>query len=65
MNGKKFAYIVVTRRSCYRAGVRYFMRGLNSDGHAANYVETEQLIECDGARSSFVQVSLACCDGGW
>ena len=28
------------------------------EGHAANYVETEQIVEYDGCRGSFVQVSL-------
>lgn len=32
------------------------MRGLDSDGHPANFVETEQIVECDGCKSSFVQV---------
>ena len=32
------------------------MRGLDMEGHAANFVETEQIIEYDGCRGSFVQV---------
>ena len=32
------------------------MRGLDSDGHAANFVETEQIIEYDYTKCSFVQV---------
>ena len=31
------------------------MRGLDDEGHVANFVETEQIIEVDGYRSSFVQ----------
>ena len=31
------------------------MRGVDSEGHAANYVETEQIIEYDNSRCSFVQ----------
>ncbi|CAD5119598.1 DgyrCDS8199 [Dimorphilus gyrociliatus] len=50
-----FSYALISRRSCHRAGTRYYMRGLDVDGNSANYVETEQLIECEGYRASFVQ----------
>ncbi|KAG0424248.1 hypothetical protein HPB47_000043, partial [Ixodes persulcatus] len=55
INGRGFTFALISRRSCYRAGTRMFMRGLDSEGHAANFVETEQIIEGDSARSSFVQ----------
>ncbi|XP_015908698.2 phosphatidylinositol-3-phosphatase SAC1 [Parasteatoda tepidariorum] len=55
INQKSFSWILVSRRSCLRAGCRLFMRGLNEDGNPANFVETEQIIECDGCKSSFVQ----------
>lgn len=55
INGHGFTFALISRRSCYRAGTRMFMRGLDSEGHAANFVETEQIIEGDFARSSFVQ----------
>jgi hypothetical protein len=35
---------VITRRSRHRAGTRYFTRGLDDQGHAANYNETEQIL---------------------
>ena len=57
INNKTFVYTLISRRSCYRAGVRYYMRGLDNEGHAANYVETEQILEYDGCKGSFVQVS--------
>lgn len=53
-----FTYILISRRSCFRAGTRYYVRGLDSEGHAANFVETEQIVEYDGVKSSFVQVTL-------
>ena len=56
INSKPFSYILVSRRSCFRAGTRYFMRGVDLEGHAANYVETEQIIEYDSSRCSLVQV---------
>lgn len=38
------------------AGVRYFIRGVDDNGHVANYVETEQMMVYNGYRASFVQV---------
>ncbi|KAG0166925.1 hypothetical protein DFQ28_006560 [Apophysomyces sp. BC1034] len=35
-----------------RAGTRYFSRGLDNQGHASNFVETEQLLFYDGGKSS-------------
>ena len=32
------------------------MRGVDSEGHSANFVETEQITETQGARASYVQV---------
>lgn len=92
INGKIFEWIVVSRRSCFRAGVRYFVRGMNmkvswcvsidqllclvantaicswmfpalltgidSEGHAANFVETEQIVLYEGAKASFVQARM-------
>ncbi|XP_062501222.1 phosphatidylinositol-3-phosphatase SAC1-like [Corticium candelabrum] len=55
VNQKEFQFILISRRSCYRAGVRYYMRGVDSDGHAANSVETEQIVVYQDARTSFVQ----------
>uniref|UniRef100_A0A061RQS1 Phosphoinositide phosphatase family protein n=1 Tax=Tetraselmis sp. GSL018 TaxID=582737 RepID=A0A061RQS1_9CHLO len=53
---------VVSRRSTRRAGCRHWRRGASAEGHAANFVETEQIV-CleDGgsepeAVASFVQV---------
>ncbi|XP_074618210.1 phosphatidylinositol-3-phosphatase SAC1-like isoform X1 [Acropora palmata] len=50
-----FDFILISRRSCYRAGTRYFMRGLDGEGNAANYVETEQIVQFEGGTCSFVQ----------
>lgn len=35
---------LVTRRSRFRAGTRYFRRGINKDGHVANFNENEQIL---------------------
>uniref|UniRef100_A0A8C7NLN6 SAC domain-containing protein n=1 Tax=Oncorhynchus mykiss TaxID=8022 RepID=A0A8C7NLN6_ONCMY len=55
VNGKIFEWILISRRSCFRAGVRYYVRGIDSEGHAANFVETEQIVLYNGGRASFVQ----------
>jgi len=36
--------VLITRRSRYRAGTRYFSRGIDEDGHVSNFNETEQII---------------------
>lgn len=38
------------------------MLGIDSEGHAANFVETEQIVHYNGNRASFVQASA--CVGG-
>ena len=35
---------------------RFEVRGVNDDGHVANFVETEQLISLESSCSSFVQI---------
>jgi hypothetical protein len=35
---------LISRRSRHRGGTRYFTRGLDDQGHAANYNETEQIV---------------------
>ncbi|XP_016796378.1 phosphatidylinositol-3-phosphatase SAC1 isoform X2 [Pan troglodytes] len=55
VNGKYFDWILISRRSCFRAGVRYYVRGIDSEGHAANFVETEQIVHYNGSKASFVQ----------
>ncbi|KAI2471321.1 putative SAC1 protein [Annulohypoxylon bovei var. microspora] len=36
--------VLITRKGRFRAGTRYFTRGLDEEGHAANYNETEQVV---------------------
>ncbi|XP_056289740.1 phosphatidylinositol-3-phosphatase SAC1-B isoform X2 [Pseudoliparis swirei] len=55
IGGRVFDWIIISRRSCFRAGVRYYVRGIDSEGHSANYVETEQIVQHSGAKASFVQ----------
>ncbi|KAI4891931.1 hypothetical protein NFI96_021902 [Prochilodus magdalenae] len=57
INGKVFDWNLISRRSCFRAGVRYYVRGIDSEGHAANFVETEQIVQYSGSKASFVQAA--------
>lgn len=36
-------YIIISRRSRYRAGLRYQRRGIDDDANVANFVETETI----------------------
>lgn len=54
-NGISFNWGIVSRRSVHRAGTRLFSRGIDANGNVSNNVETEQLVEVNGDRSSFVQ----------
>jgi phosphatidylinositol 4-phosphatase len=36
--------VLITRRSRYRAGTRYFSRGIDEEGHVSNFNETEQIL---------------------
>lgn len=41
-------------------GTRMWRRGANLEGAAANFIETEQILEFKGFRSSFLQVIYSC-----
>lgn len=44
VNSKPVTFGLITRRSRFRAGTRYFRRGINKDGFVANFNETEQFL---------------------
>ena len=56
INEKQFTFSLISRRSVHRAGVRYYVRGVDSRGNAANFIETEQIIFYRGHKTSFLQV---------
>lgn len=56
INGKASKFGIISRRSIHRPGTRYQVRGIDSDGNVANYVETEQVLIYDQKLSSFVQI---------
>ena len=39
---------LISRRSRFRAGTRYFRRGIDHDGNVANFNETEQILLVEG-----------------
>jgi len=53
---EKLDYILISRRSSLNAGVKLIKKGLDIDGHSANFVETEQIVIADDNIFSFVQV---------
>jgi len=40
-------YIIISRRSRERAGLRYQRRGIDDDAHVANFVETETIMKVE------------------
>lgn len=40
-------YIIMSRRSRDRAGLRYQRRGVDDDAHVANFVETEAVMRIE------------------
>lgn len=66
-NGHHLKLCLISRRCRYRAGTRYFRRGIDHDGNVANFNETEQILlvagskedsssEEGGVQLSFVQI---------
>ncbi|KAK2980021.1 hypothetical protein RJ640_020047 [Escallonia rubra] len=47
---------LISRRCTRRLGTRMWRRGANLEGDTANFIETEQLLEFGGSRSSFLQI---------
>lgn len=43
-------YTILSRRSAYRAGRRFHRRGVDADGHCANFIETEFILEVKPAK---------------
>ncbi|GAA6005280.1 hypothetical protein JCM11491_002644 [Sporobolomyces phaffii] len=47
INGRQFQFGLISRRNRYRAGTRYFSRGIDQNGNVSNFNETEQLVLLD------------------
>ncbi|KAJ7225879.1 SacI homology domain-containing protein [Mycena pura] len=52
LHGRTMQICLISRRSRFRAGTRYFRRGVDHDGHVANFNETEQLLLVEDDSSS-------------
>ncbi|KAL9639537.1 MAG: hypothetical protein Q9204_001055 [Flavoplaca sp. TL-2023a] len=50
-----FWLTLISRRSVKRPGLRYLRRGIDEEGHAANSVETEQILSRGGKTYAFTQ----------
>ncbi|KAF9458360.1 inositol/phosphatidylinositol phosphatase [Collybia nuda] len=48
LHGRHIQLCLISRRSRFRAGTRYFRRGIDHEGHVANFNETEQLLLVEG-----------------
>ncbi|KAJ3499855.1 hypothetical protein NLJ89_g10049 [Agrocybe chaxingu] len=48
LHGRHMQLALISRRSRYRAGTRYFRRGIDHEGNVANFNETEQLLLVEG-----------------
>ena len=44
VKGNPMTFMLITRRSRYRTGTRYFSRGIDEEGHPSNFNETEQIV---------------------
>lgn len=53
IKGNNLSFVLITRRSRYRTGTRYFSRGIDEEGHVSNFNETEQAIVVGDSDSSF------------
>lgn len=44
---------LISRRSHMRVGTRFHARGIDDSGNVANFVETEQIVQCEGLSMSY------------
>ncbi|XP_023734844.1 phosphoinositide phosphatase SAC8 isoform X1 [Lactuca sativa] len=56
LNNLTSTITLISRRCTRRLGTRMWRRGANLEGDTANFIETEQLLEYNGFKSSFLQV---------
>ncbi|CAO3592079.1 unnamed protein product [Absidia cylindrospora] len=53
---EKYELSTVSKLSCKRAGTRFNSRGIDDNGHVANFVETETVLSSDRTCYSFTQI---------
>ena len=56
INSNKIEVHLISRRSIFHSGTRYLTRGIDDNGHVANYVETEQIVKCNQNLFSYLQL---------
>lgn len=44
VENNKFDFALISKKDCRRPGRRFIVRGLDRDGNAANFVQTEHVI---------------------
>ena len=56
-NQEQITWSILSRRSRYRTGTRFFVRGSDDVGNVANFCETEQILEkrSSGVSASYLQ----------
>ncbi|WVR08761.1 hypothetical protein IAU60_005819 [Kwoniella sp. DSM 27419] len=63
LHNRDLLFLLISRRSRFRAGTRYFSRGLDRQGHASNSNETEQIVLFDPLPEKGEQVRRGRVDG--
>lgn len=56
IGGNQVIVVIISRRSCYRAGTRFNARGVDDEGNVANFVETEQILIVHDCCFSLIQL---------
>ena len=54
VQGEHAQLCVIYRQSCDRAGTRFLTRGVDENGHVANFVESEIIISCNEKLTSYI-----------
>ncbi|KAI9272507.1 SacI homology domain-containing protein [Sporodiniella umbellata] len=56
LDNEKCELSVISKLSCQRAGTRFNSRGIDDNGHVANFVETETILYSDRVCYSYTQI---------
>ena len=56
INGVKLSIVLISRRAIKRGGTQSYGRGIDNEGNAGNFVETEQIIITGDHYFSFLLV---------
>jgi hypothetical protein len=63
VNNRELLFFLISRRSRYRAGTRYFTRGIDANGNTANNNESEQIVLFDPLPANGQNISRGRVDG--